>query len=152
MSNATATAELQQLELEQLIALIRDSKIVVFATVVSLALLLYDYFLTLGQEIDLVWKRRFSWGKVLFFIIRYFGIFAHTFNTGVYINNTAGVSVSRTVSLHVSVDSSVPQFCDAATRFQTGSSSAVLLLVELTLAIVSASLVPVHGRLMNASI
>ncbi|GJJ09877.1 hypothetical protein Clacol_004101 [Clathrus columnatus] len=75
--------------------------------------------------ITLVWRSRFSWGKVLFLVLRYAGLFAHIFNTAgqhftpfleicpenllVYINNTAGP--------------------------ETASSNIILWLVELTLAI-----------------
>jgi len=108
----------QAAELQELLILVRDSKTAIYATVASLALLLFDYTLTFSQEVDLVWRRRLTWGKVLFLTTRYFGILSHVFNTGVYLNNTAGTS-----------------FCLFATRFQTGSSNVVLWLVEFTFAI-----------------
>ncbi|KAF8498014.1 hypothetical protein JB92DRAFT_3125490 [Gautieria morchelliformis] len=50
----------------ELVVLIADAKATSYATVASLALLLFDYALTFAQEVDLVWKRRLTWGKVLF--------------------------------------------------------------------------------------
>ncbi|KAG8798710.1 hypothetical protein FRC18_008565 [Serendipita sp. 400] len=46
-----------------------------FTTVAVITLWAYDHFLTLVDEIELVWKnKRFSWTKVLFFINRYLPI------------------------------------------------------------------------------
>ncbi|KAF9530069.1 hypothetical protein CPB83DRAFT_199001 [Crepidotus variabilis] len=42
-----------------------------YATVVSLGILCYDYFLTLPQEVNLIWSRRFTLGTLLFFVCRY---------------------------------------------------------------------------------
>ncbi|EJC98999.1 uncharacterized protein FOMMEDRAFT_23360 [Fomitiporia mediterranea MF3/22] len=42
-----------------------------YAAVAGAALLAYDYFLTLDAEIDFVWHSRWSFAKMLFFILRY---------------------------------------------------------------------------------
>ncbi|KAF8489053.1 hypothetical protein JB92DRAFT_2836168 [Gautieria morchelliformis] len=45
--------------------------------------------------VDLVWKRRFGWGKILY--IRYFSLFALTLNTAVHLNNTTGHDLINSV-------------------------------------------------------
>ena len=45
-------------------------------------LLIYDYFLTLSDEVELVWCKRFSWPKLLFICNRYIPILAMFANTG----------------------------------------------------------------------
>ncbi|KAG1784727.1 uncharacterized protein HD556DRAFT_1451473 [Suillus plorans] len=43
-------------------------------TVAALVVVVYDWVLTLGQEIELIWRKRWSLMTVLYLIIRYIGI------------------------------------------------------------------------------
>ncbi|CCM06021.1 uncharacterized protein FIBRA_08265 [Fibroporia radiculosa] len=45
-----------------------------FCTVAAMMLLLYDYILTFAQEIQCIWRRKFSGATVLFFLNRYLSI------------------------------------------------------------------------------
>lgn len=54
------------------------------------AALLYDYVLTIGKEIELIWSQRWSLMTVLYFSIRYAGLL----NAVIFILNTPSVSVS----------------------------------------------------------
>ncbi|KAJ7141572.1 hypothetical protein C8R46DRAFT_1135285, partial [Mycena filopes] len=41
------------------------------ATAAFIVILVYDWLLTLGVEIDYIWRQKMSWGKLLYFINRY---------------------------------------------------------------------------------
>lgn len=56
---------------DEVIALVHDILLVRYATVVTLALLVYDYALTFDEEKRLVWPTRLSLPKVLFLLNRY---------------------------------------------------------------------------------
>lgn len=43
-------------------------------TVISIAILFYDYFLTLGREVDYIWKKKLSFVSILFYCYRYAAI------------------------------------------------------------------------------
>ncbi|KAF9528066.1 hypothetical protein CPB83DRAFT_366374 [Crepidotus variabilis] len=43
----------------------------IYAMLATLTTLVYDYSITLGQEVDLVWSRPFTFGTGLFFVTRY---------------------------------------------------------------------------------
>ncbi|KAF8482231.1 hypothetical protein JB92DRAFT_3036746 [Gautieria morchelliformis] len=58
------------MSLETLVAL-QENNLAVYCTVASFCVLLYDFLLTLGEEIDLIWATRWNLGKVLFFATRY---------------------------------------------------------------------------------
>ncbi|KAF8578443.1 hypothetical protein K439DRAFT_1621314 [Ramaria rubella] len=121
--NASESAQVAQLE--ALLTLVRDSKVTIYATVASLAFLLFDYTLTFTQEVDLVWKRHLTWGKALF--TRYFAILSHVFNTAGLFAHMVHRMTCDSYSL------SLPQqYC--RNKF-TGSSNTVLWLVEFSLAV-----------------
>ncbi|KAF9005410.1 hypothetical protein BDQ17DRAFT_346731 [Cyathus striatus] len=42
-----------------------------YLTVASVTIFLYDYFLTLGSEIDLIWSSPWNAVKILYFLARY---------------------------------------------------------------------------------
>ncbi|KAI0749844.1 hypothetical protein C8Q80DRAFT_1269649 [Daedaleopsis nitida] len=60
-------------------------RVSVYANVASLALLLYDWQLTFGDEVNMVWKSNGRLSKILFLWIRYFGIATHIFGVCVYL-------------------------------------------------------------------
>ncbi|EIW83467.1 hypothetical protein CONPUDRAFT_143354 [Coniophora puteana RWD-64-598 SS2] len=41
------------------------------ANIAGMALLIYDYYLTIDQEVNLVWARRWSFGQVIYMLARY---------------------------------------------------------------------------------
>lgn len=46
----------------------------------ALAILYYDYFLTIGIEFERYWRLRpfkWNWGIALFFFVRYVGVWGH---------------------------------------------------------------------------
>ncbi|KAG2101138.1 hypothetical protein BD769DRAFT_1508479 [Suillus cothurnatus] len=42
---------------------------------------MYDWVLTLGQEIELIWRQRWSFMTVLYLVIRYIGILYSMYQT-----------------------------------------------------------------------
>ncbi|KAH9899284.1 hypothetical protein C8Q73DRAFT_787183 [Cubamyces lactineus] len=58
-----------------LIALYQQYHLEYIVYVVAIALFCYDYCLTLGREVRLVWKRRFSASSILYYTVRYSAVF-----------------------------------------------------------------------------
>ncbi|KAI3614005.1 hypothetical protein WG66_010800 [Moniliophthora roreri] len=59
---------------EELVTYMVELRVIIFIECASLALLVYDYLLTSGQEIGLVWRDSpWNLGRVLFFLTRYLG-------------------------------------------------------------------------------
>ncbi|KAG2103696.1 uncharacterized protein F5147DRAFT_274531 [Suillus discolor] len=58
----------------------------------------YDWVLTLGQEIELVWRQRWSLMTVLYLIIRYIGI-----PYSVYVSRSTTLQCANSSSLTISV-------------------------------------------------
>jgi len=59
------------LELEELIQVLTDNNVFVYTITAITALLLYDLLLSLGQEVELIWKKRITLTSVLYFLTRY---------------------------------------------------------------------------------
>ncbi|KAE9396192.1 hypothetical protein BT96DRAFT_977584 [Gymnopus androsaceus JB14] len=57
--------------MDDVIALLVDSQILMYIKVAMLALLSYDYFLSLAQEVAFVWSSDWSFVKVLYLVSRY---------------------------------------------------------------------------------
>ncbi|KIJ46579.1 hypothetical protein M422DRAFT_249729 [Sphaerobolus stellatus SS14] len=57
-----------------LLPLVHDLFTTRYTCIAAFTLLVYDYFLLLGQEIEYFWEKGFTVGKVLFLFNRYFGI------------------------------------------------------------------------------
>jgi len=55
-----------------------------YSTFASLAFLVYDHVLTLHAEIEFVWRRAWSLGKVMFIFNRYFGLVVLAFSSIVH--------------------------------------------------------------------
>ncbi|KAG1798940.1 uncharacterized protein HD556DRAFT_162006 [Suillus plorans] len=64
-------------------------------TVASGVVVVYDWVLTLGQEIELIWKQRWSLMTVLYLIIRYIGI---PYSVGIVLEIMPSVSLTDAVS------------------------------------------------------
>ncbi|KAF7792648.1 hypothetical protein EIP86_003745 [Pleurotus ostreatoroseus] len=62
-----------------------------YAEVASSVIIVYDHIITLDQEIELIWKSGWSWGKCLFLLNRYYTLFVVVFNN-------YGQSMKRPVS------------------------------------------------------
>ncbi|KII95799.1 hypothetical protein PLICRDRAFT_34750 [Plicaturopsis crispa FD-325 SS-3] len=77
---------------------------------------IYDHFLSLDQEVELIWKRKWSYSKILFLIIRYIGEAVLIANAVVFLST----DISRSV-------------CRQYTIFQASASSVILLLMQVTL-------------------
>ncbi|KAG1817885.1 hypothetical protein EV424DRAFT_986219 [Suillus variegatus] len=63
--------------------------------VAAVVVVLYDWVLTLGQEIELIWRRRWSLMSVLYLIIRYIGI---PYSVVRLLENMPSVSLTDAVS------------------------------------------------------
>ncbi|KAH8822242.1 hypothetical protein DL96DRAFT_1819783 [Flagelloscypha sp. PMI_526] len=59
-------------QIRQLFRLLEGDQMTEWAAVGAVTLLAYDYLLTIGDEVELMWKGRFSPPKVIFFWNRYF--------------------------------------------------------------------------------
>ncbi|KAI0709922.1 hypothetical protein C8Q76DRAFT_858930 [Earliella scabrosa] len=93
-------------------------RVSVYANVASLALLLYDWQLTFGDEVNMVWKSKAKLSKALFLWIRYFCIASHIFGTVVYV-----------------IEKPLPAVCSVATRLQIASPNAIWWSVEFVFAL-----------------
>ncbi|KAF8584196.1 hypothetical protein K439DRAFT_1159773 [Ramaria rubella] len=62
-----------------------------YATMSAFTFLVYDYLLTYKNELNLIWNRGWSLGKVLFILNRYFGIGAVLFDVYVFSNKEVSV-------------------------------------------------------------
>ncbi|KAG2335702.1 hypothetical protein BDR05DRAFT_1006543 [Suillus weaverae] len=60
------------------------------------AVVIYDWVLTLGQEIELIWRQRWSLMTVLYLIIRYIG---PPYSVAYILLNMPSVSLTDTVSI-----------------------------------------------------
>ncbi|KIL64410.1 hypothetical protein M378DRAFT_11435 [Amanita muscaria Koide BX008] len=58
----------------EFINLFRANLIPAYVILFSLTWIIYDYFLTLDDEVKLVWPQRWSRGKILFLFVRYYTI------------------------------------------------------------------------------
>ncbi|KAJ3785509.1 hypothetical protein GGU10DRAFT_354742 [Lentinula aff. detonsa] len=63
---------------------VQDGYVTQYTNLAGSTLLFYDYLLTLDDEIEFIWKKSWSIGKVLFIISRYYSLIA-----SVLINNMA---------------------------------------------------------------
>ncbi|KAH8115706.1 hypothetical protein DFH11DRAFT_1300694 [Phellopilus nigrolimitatus] len=50
---------------------IRHSHVVQYINIASVAVLVYDYLITFGDEVELIWKSKLNTGNLLFFVARY---------------------------------------------------------------------------------
>ncbi|KAI9068662.1 hypothetical protein FKP32DRAFT_1672044 [Trametes sanguinea] len=59
-------------ELQQLVQVIKDTYIANLCTAAAASWLSYDIVLTFSQEVELIWRARWSLPKLLFFLVRYY--------------------------------------------------------------------------------
>ncbi|KAH8077418.1 hypothetical protein BXZ70DRAFT_1073969 [Cristinia sonorae] len=62
------------------IKLLKAGKIPMFTCVTSLTWVLYDYFLTVEDEIRYIWPNSWNFGKIMFFWVRYYTILVTLFD------------------------------------------------------------------------
>ncbi|KAH7100819.1 hypothetical protein BKA62DRAFT_705712 [Auriculariales sp. MPI-PUGE-AT-0066] len=77
------SAEEEQELLNQLLTMLHTAPLkfaVRYTVFASLAVLVWDYILTFADEVKYIWHGRKSWPAFLFFVNRYFPIFAMSFN------------------------------------------------------------------------
>jgi len=58
-------------DVQEFLLALHDNRIETYCHVASYALVVYDYFLTLGLEIELIWPTPLTLGTVLYYITRY---------------------------------------------------------------------------------
>ncbi|KAH8115710.1 hypothetical protein DFH11DRAFT_1742730 [Phellopilus nigrolimitatus] len=56
---------------ETISGFIRHSRVVQYVNIASVAVLVYDYLITFGDEVELIWKSKLNTGNILFFATRY---------------------------------------------------------------------------------
>ncbi|KAL6304074.1 hypothetical protein BKA93DRAFT_307468 [Sparassis latifolia] len=66
-----------QAPLETLFALQRTY----YSSVAALAWLIFDIVITLDQEVEFIWKARWTFPKCLYLVTRYYGLFNLVFYT-----------------------------------------------------------------------
>ncbi|KAL0958456.1 hypothetical protein HGRIS_000598 [Hohenbuehelia grisea] len=72
---------------------LRDIQSTRYAQLASSIIIIYDHFLTLSDEINLIWRASWSVGKVLFILNRYFAL------ASLIVNNYALFSPTLTENL-----------------------------------------------------
>ncbi|KAJ1306748.1 hypothetical protein OPQ81_007734 [Rhizoctonia solani] len=60
---------------QALIEVAMELRAAIYLAVISLCILLYDYMITIDQEVKFIWGQRWSFGKVVYIFIRYATIF-----------------------------------------------------------------------------
>ncbi|KAL7284556.1 hypothetical protein ACG7TL_001848 [Trametes sanguinea] len=78
-------------ELQQLVQVIQDTYIANLCTAAAASWLSYDIVLTFSQEVELIWRARWSLPKLLFFLVRYYTLVSLLLTLAV--NTSRGVSV-----------------------------------------------------------
>jgi len=91
-----------------------------YNTVAASIVIFYDYVLTLGDEVDLIWRSKFTWVNILFYVIRYLTIFVRMIHL-VFCTNVFGL-------LPVT-----PSGCLLWQWFQVMSGQILFLIVEILL-------------------
>ncbi|KAG1798660.1 uncharacterized protein HD556DRAFT_198437 [Suillus plorans] len=79
---------------------ITGSRVSSYFSVAAFVIVTYDWALTFGQEVALVWKQRWSLMSVLYLGVRYLGIL---YATSTVLNNVPTISLTDTVSWIISV-------------------------------------------------
>ncbi|KAI0730620.1 hypothetical protein C8Q76DRAFT_792771 [Earliella scabrosa] len=67
------------------IAMAAESMIRNYCGMAGIVFLLYEYTITIGQEVDLFWTRRFSGATILFIANKYLTLLNHLFDISLYI-------------------------------------------------------------------
>ncbi|TDL18509.1 hypothetical protein BD410DRAFT_497259 [Rickenella mellea] len=67
--------------IEALPKLVRDARIADVSGVAACACLFYDIFITIDQEVEYIWKSRWTLPKVLYLFARYFAVFVQILAT-----------------------------------------------------------------------
>ncbi|KAF9528067.1 hypothetical protein CPB83DRAFT_907212 [Crepidotus variabilis] len=97
----------------------------IYATLATLTTLGYDYSITFGQEVDLVWSRSFTFGTGLFFLTRYLP----------FIDLAMTISVYTSFSEDITAEDCVRQIRTVTVLQTVGICVAQLILVLRTIAI-----------------
>ncbi|KAA1473592.1 hypothetical protein DENSPDRAFT_282104 [Dentipellis sp. KUC8613] len=77
----------------KMLAMLSDLQISRYNALAAATIIIFDHVNTLGEEVELIWKERPSWGSVLFILNRYYGLFAAIFNTYTSLSNGLSISV-----------------------------------------------------------
>ncbi|KAH9886205.1 hypothetical protein C8Q73DRAFT_669175 [Cubamyces lactineus] len=95
MAAATAQAEAQ---VQQLVQVISDTYVSNLCTAAAATWLSYDIILTFSQEVDLVWRAKWSLPKLLFLLVRYYTLLSLLLTLAV--NTNRGVSLESCAQLY----------------------------------------------------
>ncbi|KZO91510.1 hypothetical protein CALVIDRAFT_568198 [Calocera viscosa TUFC12733] len=81
------------------IPIVYDNVPTILSRYASTALFLYDTLITLGDEIEYVWKAKWSTPKGLYLVVRYFGLATAIFSCGMCLALKVGYGVTYTIEL-----------------------------------------------------
>ncbi|KAF9552958.1 hypothetical protein CPC08DRAFT_822577 [Agrocybe pediades] len=92
---------------------IQAYQVITYTRVVVSTIILFDYILTFGEEVRLMWRGKWSIVKILFFVIRYYGLFVGIFLlysifTPLITNEVAVCFIGSLARLHMTSDSHGP--------------------------------------------
>ncbi|OCH92795.1 hypothetical protein OBBRIDRAFT_886031 [Obba rivulosa] len=93
MSSIPSAAVLQAEQ--QLFQAVSDTFAVNLAAVAAVAWFAYDALLTINQEIELVWKARWTYQKVLYILVKYYSLIFLIILVGVNTNTNVSLSVCQ---------------------------------------------------------
>jgi len=87
-----------------------------YFTASNICLFYFDYFITLGDEVEYMWKRDMSFVKFCYFINRYLSFFGYIINSFAYFDPTWGINGS---------------ICKHFIKYEGSLSIAVMVLSEI---------------------
>ncbi|KIJ28656.1 hypothetical protein M422DRAFT_37253 [Sphaerobolus stellatus SS14] len=93
-------------------------RLTTYCTLVAVAILFFDHFLTLSSEIRFIWPARWSFGKVLYFLTKYLVFF----------------DVAITLFIYFAPKRISPATCNTLYRIESISYTVGIAIAELTLA------------------
>ncbi|KAI0364508.1 hypothetical protein BV20DRAFT_1125562 [Pilatotrama ljubarskyi] len=92
MASPTAAAET---ELLQLVQVVHDTYVANLCTAAAATWLSYDILLTFSQEVELIWRAKWSFPKLLFFLVRYYTLVSLLLTLAVNTNHELSFTVCQ---------------------------------------------------------
>ncbi|KAJ6534077.1 hypothetical protein B0H19DRAFT_1185192 [Mycena capillaripes] len=79
---------------DELLQLVADSRLTGYLAVAALCVLLYDYFSSIPEEVELMWKSRWGIAKIIYLWNRYFSVLVIGLNASVIVQDISSSQVS----------------------------------------------------------
>ncbi|KAJ7266275.1 hypothetical protein C8J57DRAFT_1329689 [Mycena rebaudengoi] len=77
----------------ELLQLVADSRLTGYLAVASLCVLIYEHIVCIPEEVELMWKSRWSIAKIIYLWNRYFILVAVSLNTSVVVRDIRGAQI-----------------------------------------------------------